>query len=141
MSVEIADIRAGLQTNLETVAESRQVLQYPTGNPTPPSLVVLGFDKTIRTGFGTRAGAGSYELSFLVQGLAGLATEKSAHLRLDKWLSPLGTLNVWKAIESDTTLGGKVSQTFVTECDGYQLITVKPGVEYLGSTWHVQIEL
>lgn len=141
MTVEIADIRAGLAANLETLGESRQVLEYPTGNPTPPSLIVVGFDKTIRTGFGTRAGGGSYELQFIVQGLAGKATEKGAHVRLDKWLSPFGSLNVWHAIESDTTLGGKVSQCFVTECDGYQLITVAPGVEYLGTTWHVQIEL
>lgn len=137
MSVEIADIRAGLQTNLKTLGESRQVLEYPTGNPTPPALIVMGFDQIIPITFSR----GAYEIPFLVQGLAGKATDKGAHIRLDKWLSPFGSLNVWTAIESDPTLGGKVAQAFVTKCDGYQLITVAPGVEYLGSTWHVQIEL
>lgn len=137
MAVEIADIRAALATNLKTLATSRQVLDTPTGNYVPPSLIVMGFDKITPTSFGR----GGYEVPFLIQGLAGKATEKSAHLQLDKWLSPFGSLNVWAAIESDPTLGGKVSQAFVTECDGYQLITVAPGVEYLGSTWHVQILL
>lgn len=137
MAFEIADIRAGLQTNLKTVSESRQVLEYPTGATSPPALIVMGFDKITPITFGR----GGYEIPFLVQGLAGKSTEKGAHIRLDKWLSPQGSLNVWAAIESDPTLGGKVSQTFVTECDGYQLITVAPGVEYLGSTWHVQITI
>lgn len=137
MAVEIADIRAGLATNLETVSESRQVSAYPHTAPTPPSLLVMGFDKITPITFGR----GGYAIPFQVQGLAGKATDKAAHIRLDKWLSPQGSLNVWAAIESDPTLGGKVSQTFVTECDGYQLITVAPGVEYLGSTWHVQIVL
>jgi len=141
MAVEIADIRAGLATNLETVAESRQVSAYPLTAPTPPSLLVMGFDKIVRTGFGTRSGGGSFEIPFLIQGVAGKATDKGAHIRLDKWLSPFAALNVWRAIESDPTLGGTVSSLAVTECDGYQHITVAPGVEYLGSTWHVQIEL
>lgn len=137
MSVEMSDIRAGLVTNLKTLGETRQVSEYPLTAPTPPALLVTGFDEIVPTSFGR----GSYEIPFLVQGLAGKPTEKGAHIRLDKWLSPFGTLNVWAAIESDTTLGGKVSQCFVTKCDGYQLITVAPGVEYLGTTWHVQIEL
>lgn len=141
MTVEIADIREGLATNLRTISESRQVSAYPLDAPTPPSLIVMGFDKITRTGFGTRVGGGSFEMAFLVQGVAGKPTSKSAHIRLDKWLSPFGSLNVWHAIATDPTLGGKVSQAYVTECDGYQLLTVAPGVEMLGSTWHVTIEL
>lgn len=137
MTVEIADIRNGLATNLKTVSVSRQVSAYPLTAPTPPSLIVMGFDKLERSAFGK----GSFSVPFLVQGLAGLATNESAHIVLDKWLSPLGAVNVWTAIESDKSLGGKVDDVAVIECDGYQLVTVAPGVEYLGSTWHIQIEL
>jgi hypothetical protein len=76
-----------------------------------------------------------------IQGIAAAATEKGAQIRLDKWLSPTGSLSVWAAIESDKTLGGKVSNAIVLRCDGSQFITTKAGVEMLGSTWHVQIEL
>ena len=142
MSVEIADIRAGLATNLKTLAQSRQVMAYPTDNQTPPSLIVVGFDEIVRTGFGNPgSGRGSYEIPFVIQGIAGKPTNRSAHVVLDKWLSPLATLNVWGAIESDRTLGGKVSNLSVTRCDGYQEIMLPGGVTMLGSTWHVQIEL
>ena len=142
MSVEIADIRAGLVTNLKTLGVSRQVMAYPTDNQTPPSLIVVGFDQIRRTGFGNPgSGRGSYEIPFIVQGIAGKPTTRSAHVVLDKWLSPLASLNVWGAIESDRTLGGKVSSLAVTECDGYQEIMLPGGVTMLGSTWHVLIEL
>ena len=142
MSVEIADIRQGLATNLKTLGQSRQVLAYPTDNQVPPSLIVVGFDEINRTGFGNPgSGRGSYEIPFVVQGIAGKPTTKSAHVTLDKWLSPLASLNVWAAIESDRTLGGKVSSLYVSKNDGYQEILLPGGVAMLGSTWHVVIEL
>lgn len=142
MSVEIKDIRAALAANLKTIASSRQVSAYRKPNPLPPALMVVGFDEAVQIGFGKPgSGAGSYELPFVIQGLAGAPTTESAQITLDKWLSPLGSLNVWGAIMSDPTLGGKVSSIAVTKCDGPQYIEVKPGTEYLGSTWHVTVTL
>jgi len=142
MTVEMADIRAGLATNLKTVSGSRQVLAYPTDNQLPPTLLVVGFDRIVRTGFGNPgSGRGSFEIPFLIQGIAGKPTVKSAHIVLDRWLSPFASENVWGAIESDRTLGGKVSSLSVVECDGYQEILLPGGVYMLGSTWHVNIEL
>ncbi len=138
----MADIRAGLATNLKTVSGSRQVLAYPTDNQLPPSLIVVGFDSIERTGFGNPgSGRGSYEIPFVIQGVAGKPTVKSAHIVLDRWISPLASENVWAAIEHDTTLGGKVSSLYVTSCDGYQEILLPGGVYMLGTTWHVNIEL
>ncbi len=142
MSVEMADIRAGLATNLKTVSGSRQVLTYPTDNQLPPALIVVGFDSVTRIGFGKPgSNRGSYEIPFVIQGVAGKPTVKSAHIVLDKWLSPFAAENVWAAIEYDPTLGGKVSSLSVTSCDGYQEILLPGGVYMLGSTWHVTIEL
>jgi hypothetical protein len=136
VAVEIADIRAGLAANLAMVSASRQVSAYPASVATPPSLVVVGFDEITALTFGRL----SYDIPFTVQGLAGKATLKSAYIQLDKWLSPQGALNVWSAIESDKTLGGKVENVVVTSCDGSQIIEVG-GAELLGSTWHVEITL
>ena len=134
MSVEISAIRAGLATNLKTLAESRQVDAYQIDSATPPALLVGNPGQIVRTAMG------SYQLEIPVQGLAAASTEKGAQIRLDKWLSPTGSLSVWKAIESDKTLGGIVSNAIVVRCDGSQYIQTKHG-EVLGSTWHVQIEL
>ena len=109
---------------------------YPASAPTPPSLIVVGFDEITPITFGRL----SYDLPFIVQALAGKPTLKSAYIQLDKWLSPQGSLNVWHAIESDPTLGGKVENVVVTSCDGSQIIEVG-GAEVLGSTWHVDITL
>ena len=134
MSVEIAAIRGGLATNLKTISETRQVSAYRLDAATPPALMVVGFDVV------ERVGMGSFQLGFLVQGLAGAPTDKGAQIRLDKWISPTGSLSVWRAIESDKTLGGVVDNAVVLRCDGAQFIETKHG-EFLGSTWHVQVEI
>ncbi len=141
MNIEISQIREGLATNLKTLAMTRQVSAYRLGAPTPPSLIVVGFDEVVQTTFGKPGSGGSYQFPFLIQGLAGAPTTKSAQIVLDKWLSPMGSLNVWAAIESDTTLGGVIDSLQVTKCDGPQYIEAKPGVEMLGSTWHVTVTI
>jgi hypothetical protein len=130
----MAQIRVGLATNLQTLGDSRQVSAYRKQAPTPPSLMVTGFGPLAKTAFG------SWQIEFMVQGLAGAPTQESAQIRLDEWISPLGATSVWNAIESDKTLGGIVNNAIVTACDGAQFIET-PGGEVLGSTWHVQIEL
>ncbi len=137
MSVEIKDIRAGLATNLQTLSDTFQVSNYPKDNPTPPAFIIVGFDQIVRAGFGNR----SFTIPFVIRGLAGMPTQESAYVRLDQWLSPIGAINVWTAIESDKSLGGKVQDVTVQRCDGVQTITLTGGVEVLGSTWHVQILL
>lgn len=133
---EMKDIRQGLVDNLATIPDC-QKSPYRLANPSPPALLVIGFDEMTPTVFQR----GGFSFVMLVQGLAGKATEKSAEIRLDEWLSPTGAKNVWEALESDPTLGGNVSDLAVLSCDGSQVITADNNTEYLGSTWHVQIEL
>ncbi len=133
----MSDIRSALVTNLKTLSGSRQVSAYPKQAPTPPALIVVGFDSIERITFGF----GGFNIPFQVQGLAGMPTEESAHIVLDKWLSPTGSASVWAAIEHDKTLGGKVDNVIVLRCDGSQILQIQSGVEMLGSTWHLQIEL
>ena len=135
MSVEISQIRAGLATNLKTLGESRQVSAYQLESPTPKALWVSNPGEIVRTAMG------SYEFLIPIQGVVAASTEKGAQIALDKWISPTGSLSVWRAIESDKTLGGVVGNAIVMRCDGSQFFTGKGGVEMLGSTWHVQIEI
>jgi hypothetical protein len=135
VSVEISQIRAAIVTNIKTtIGSTAQVTPYRSHAPTPPTLMVTGFGELLKVGFG------SWQMEFLVQGLAGAPTQESAQMRLDNWISPLGATNIWTAIESDKTLGGIVNNAIVTRCDGAQFIET-PGGEVLGSTWHIQIEL
>lgn len=139
MSVDISEIRAGLEANLSSITGC-QTSAYRIAAPSPPTIMVVGFDQITATSFG-RSG---FEIPMLVQGLAGLPTEKSAQIRLDRWLSPTDATtadNVWAALESDRTLGGKVSTLAVTSCDGSQILTLDNGTDVLGTTWHVLIEL
>lgn len=136
-TVEINDIREGLVANLAGIPDC-QKLPYRTGNENPPTLVVWGFDEITRTSFGAGGGA---EIPMRILGIAGKTTTKGAQVKLDKWLSPFGATNVWDAITSDPTLGGKVSQVVVLSCDGSQVLTLENGTEVLGTTWHIRIDL
>lgn len=130
------DIRKGIIANLEAITDC-QKSAYRSGNNTPPALVVTGFDVMEPTSFSR----GGHTFTMLVQGLAGKPLQSSAERRLDRWLLPGGDEDVWAALESDRTLGGKVDNSAVTECDGTQLITLDNGTEVLGTTWHLQIEI
>jgi hypothetical protein len=135
VTVETSQIRAGIVANIKaTVGSTAQVTPYKSESPTPPTLQVTGFGEVIKVAMG------SWQMEFLVQGLAGAPTQESAQMRLDGWISPLGSTSIWKAIESDKTLGGIVNNAIVTRCDGAQFLETRGG-EVWGTTWHIQIEL
>lgn len=139
MTVELADIRTALVANIVATipASVAQVSGYKLPNPTPPAVLVTGWDMIERTGFGTSG----IQIDVLIQALAGKPTDKHAQIRLDSWLSPVGATSLWAAIESDPTLGGKVSDVTVTRADGTQVVTLENGNEVLASTLHVQVDL
>lgn len=128
------DIRTALVANLSTISGCQH--KAYRWNATPPALVVAGFGAKIE-----RVAMGSWQFELIVQGLAGKPTEESAERRLDEWLLPRGTSDVWAAIESDKTLGGNVADCWVVSNDGTQLLTLDNGTEVLGTSWHVAIEL
>lgn len=136
---ELADIRAGLKTNLETISgiEAGQVHAYRLDNPTPPVLMVIGVEEAVPTAFR----GGGYSWTLTVVGMVSSLIDEGAQRQLDEWLSPTGAASVWAAIETDRTLDGAVDSLAVTRQDGTQIMTLDNGTQVLGSTWHVQIEL
>lgn len=132
----MADIRAGIAANLETLGPGIQVYPYRHPSPTPPTVQVTGLDEMEPSSMG----GGSYTLTFIVQAFAGLATEEGAQRRLDDFLYPTGASSIWAALESDRTLGGAAHSSAVIRNDGTQLLTVG-NTQLLGSSWFVQVEI
>lgn len=139
MTVELSDIRTGLVNNITATIGGTvgQVSGYRLANPTPPAILVTGWDQIARNAFGSAR----FQIDALVQALAGATTDKHAQIRLDAWLSPVGATSLWLAIESDPTLGGKALDVTVLGCDGTQIVTLDNGTEVLASTLHVQVDL
>lgn len=132
----MADIRAGLAANLETLGTDIQVSPYRHPSPTPPTVQVTGLDEMEPSAMG----GGSYSLTFIVQAFVGTPTDIGAQQRLDDFLFPIGDSSIWAALESDRTLGGAARSSAVIRNDGTQLLTVN-NVQLLGSSWFVQVEI
>lgn len=132
----MADIRAGLAANLETLGPGIQVYAYRHPSPTPPTVQVTGLDEMEATSMG----GGSYTLTFIVQAFVGTPSDEGAQRRLDDFLYPTGDSSIWAALESDRTLGGVAHGSAVIRNDGTQLLTVG-NAQLLGSSWFVQVEI
>jgi hypothetical protein len=139
VTVEISDIRTGIANNIAAVVNNATVSAYRLAAPIAPAILVTGVESIDQTSFGSTTGG--YQIIIVVQALAGKPTEKGAQILLDKWLSPWGAVNVSAAIESDPTLGGKVSDVTVMTNDGTQIVALDSGTDVLASTWHVQVDL
>lgn len=139
MTTEIADIRQGIANNISAHVSNATVSAYRLPAPVAPAILVTGVESIDRTSFGE--GSAGYQIIVVVQALAGKTTDKGAQILLDTWLSPWGATNVWSAIESDTTLGGKVSDVTIVSNDGTQIVSPDNITDFLASTWHVQVDL
>lgn len=140
MATTMADIRAGLVTNLERIQDvtgKPQVNAYRMSNPTLPSVQVTGYETMEPITFHR----GATSIPVIVQAFAANSTTRGGQELLDQWLFPTGSLSIWAAIMYDRTLGGKVDDLMVTSCDGSQIVTLDNSVEAVMSTWHVQVEI
>lgn len=140
MSATLKQIRAGIATNLGSIA-GIQALAYMPSNPTPPTLYVwpeeTDYDLTMQRGLDC------YHL--IVQAMIGFVTDQGAQETLDAMLDSFGSSSVKVAVESDTTLGGLVDDLRVVKQSGYRLYEV-PNVgrgmsagQILGAEWSVEV--
>ena len=131
----VTQIREGLATNLSTIPNV-QISAYMLVSPVPP--VVHVFPAGVEYDRGMHRGLDI--LTFTVEAFIAMGLDVGAQMRLDGMLSPTGTLSVKTAVESDRTLGGLVSDTWVERVSGYRLVEL-PEMEQkaLSADWLVRV--
>jgi hypothetical protein len=144
---DLEAIRAALKSNLDPLGQAVgcQVSPYMLGNPTPPTIEVMGPEEIQ---YDVAMQRGGDENVVVVRAFIGISSDIAAQMTLDKMLQSSGPLSVKEAIEKvdspgsgRVTLGGLVDDLRVTRSTGYQVYP-QPGEQddVLGAAWYVQIE-
>ena len=106
---DLADIRAGIAANIRAKFPDAMVTGYNIANALAPAFEVE-LDRIV---YDQAMSRGNDEWTFTIRGFAASGTDKASQMRLDPWLSSTGAESVKAALESDRTLGGAVSDSFV----------------------------
>jgi hypothetical protein len=107
MANELAAVRAGLATRLDTITGLR-VYTYPTVPNESPAAIIYLDRQPRKVTFG-----GDYEALFKVRIYLRKGTDAAAWAEVDKYLESSGTYSVAAAIYGDTTLGGNAHYCMV----------------------------
>jgi len=103
----LADIRAGIATNLATISGLR-VSDEILDNPQPPVAMIalnnIEYHQDMRLGT---------KYNFTIQVIVGRAAERHAQRALDLYVNPVGNSSVKVAVESNRTLDGVVDDLVV----------------------------
>jgi hypothetical protein len=108
--LSIADIRAGLATNLATISGLRVATEIPD-NPSPPIAVLqlqsITYDGAMAKGMTT--------YNFLISVIVGRPAEREAQRRLDAYASSTESQSIKLAVESDKSLDGSAYDVRVSD--------------------------
>lgn len=129
----IATIRTGIATNLATISGLRTSAFVPD-LVNPPIAVVRPETVTYDTAFAR----GLDTLEFAVLVIVGRVDERTSQGRLDAFCDTSGASSIKRAIESNRTLTGAVSDLRVTEMRNYTSLTIGD-VTYLAAEFVVQV--
>lgn len=115
----MAQIRAGIATNLATIAGLRTTETMPD-NPQPPVAIIsptaIEYDLTFARGLD--------QYNFTLMIIVGRASERSAQRTLDAYCAGLGSSSVKTAVESNRTLSGLIQDLRVTAMRNYGTTTI-----------------
>jgi hypothetical protein len=128
----IADLRAGLAKNLQTLSGLRVVATLP--DVVNPPMAMIGLEKVT---YNRQNNASMAEYSFKVTVIVGRVVERVAQQKLDVYVAP-GAGSIKSALESDRTLGGNAYDVFVPELSAYGAVSVN-GIELLSAEFSVQV--
>ena len=130
--MSISLLRAGLATNLQTIAGLRVVDTLP--DLVNPPMAMIGLTKVNYNQQNQRSMA---EYTFQVTVVVGRVSERTAQALLDVLVAP-SSGSVKYAIESDRTLGGNAFEVFVPELSAYGAVSIN-GIDYLSAEFSVQV--
>lgn len=130
---DIADIRAGLATNLATISGLRTSPEL-IDNPTPP-VALINLD-TIDYDLAMKQGLTQYNFTITV--IVGRAAEREQQRKLDLYCQPTGSYSVKSAVESNRTLSGVIQDLRVTSSSSIGSIQINDQT-YLAAEFTVTV--
>lgn len=133
MAVKIADLRAGIKKNLQTITGLRVVETIP--DQVNPPLAMISLD---RINYQRAMHRGLTEYLFKITVVVGRQSERNAQALLDQYVASDGALSVLSALEKDRTLGGVASDSFMNSLDAYGSIVIGE-TTYLSAEFSLQI--
>ena len=125
-------MRAGLATNMGTIAGLRTYADIPDDPMMPAAVVQLG-----SVSYNQAFNKGLTEYSFVVTVIFGRLATKQAQQNLDALIST-GSGSLKTAIESDRTLGGNAFDTRVAEMTNITSVTIGD-ITYLSADFAVTV--
>ena len=125
-------MRAGLATNMGTIAGLRTYADIPDDPMMPAAVVQLG-----SVSYNQAFNKGLTEYNFVVTVIFGRLATKQAQQNLDGLIST-GTGSLKTAIESDRTLGGNAFDTRVAEMTNITSVTIGD-ITYLSADFAVTV--
>jgi len=125
-------MRAGLATNMGTIAGLRTYADIPDDPMMPAAVVQLG-----SVSYNQAFNKGLTEYSFVVTVIFGRLATKQAQQNLDALIST-GSGSLKTAIESDRTLGGNAFDTRVSEMTNITSVTIGD-ITYLSADFAVTV--
>jgi hypothetical protein len=131
----LSAIREGIAANLASLnGNGVQVSAYVLAEPTPPTIQVL--PGAIAYDIAMARGVDEYTLT--VQALAPLSVDAvNAQLMLDELIDEPDSIKT--LVESDKTLGGAAADLRVTDCSGYQVVSLEGRGPTLFCEWTVVV--
>lgn len=133
MTITISSLRAGAQTNLDTISTLRTVYDYipDTAPPTPSAIVgnvSLDFDEALQRGLDLA--------TFSVYVVVSRMSERSGSETLDALLAGSGAGSVKTALEAGGTLAGSCQTVRVTRASPISISM--GGVEFFAYEYEVE---
>lgn len=131
--MNITDIRAGLETNLETVSGLRAYSEIPENPQVPCAVVTLNsvdYDQAFQRGL--------TELSFNVTVIVGRFSVQQAQEHLNDYAGN-GAKSIKTAVQSDRSLGGSAVDTVLTSMNSISALDLNDGNNYLGMEFSVTV--
>jgi hypothetical protein len=135
MAATNEEIRAGLQTRLDTIA-GVNTSAYPLDSPPDLTLEVMG---TEEIEYDLAMHRGLDRMTWLVRGISGSPDSRAAMTNLDTWLDRAGATSVKAAVEGDITLGGIVESARVMRSTGQTYFTLPNRGDTLGTLFYIDV--